>query len=358
MTLEAYGFEPWFRDRSQDLLLPGQGVARVLAVDRGAFVIRGEHGVSTAQLSGKIRYDTDSSPELPCVGDWVCVDIASPTLAIIHAVLERRTALRRKRPGKSEDFQMIATNLDVAFVVQSCHFDFNLARLDRYLAMVHEGGITPVIILSKIDLVAPEELQAMIDRIRDAGITAQLIPLSNATGRGLDELRDLLVPRQTFCLVGSSGVGKTTLVNRLLGRDEFDTRSVSDTGEGVHTTSRRQLLMLPNGAMLIDTPGMRELGVLGAGDGVEDSFADIEDLSRTCRFSNCSHTQEPGCAVRDAIDSGELNEHRRRSYMKLKKETDYRDLSTIQKRKRDKQFGKLYKSVMKHKRERDRPRES
>ena len=230
MSLPALGFDDWFSEHADALLQAGQSVARVMTVDRGAYLVLHKRGETPAELSGKFRFAAASGPDLPCVGDWVCVEQASPELAIIHAVLPRRTFLRRKYPGKTVDFQMIAANLDVAFIVQSCHYDFNIRRLDRYLVAANEGRIEPAVILSKTDLVTPEELAGMIERIRKTGITTGILPISNITGDGLDGFRRLLVPGKTFCLLGSSGVGKTTLINRLLGRDAFDTRAVSGTG--------------------------------------------------------------------------------------------------------------------------------
>ena len=225
MNLRALGFGDWFSEHAGDRLQPGQSLARVMTVDRGAYLVRHEGGEVLAELSGKFRFAVESSPDLPCVGDWVCVEQASPTLAIIHAVLPRKTLLRRKCPGKTVDFQMIAVNL-----------------------------------------------------------------------------------------LGSSGVGKTSLINRLLGQEALDTKTVSKTGEGVHTTARRQLLVLDNGALLVDTPSMRELGLLGTSGGLEDSFTDIHELAVDCRFPDCTHTQEPGCAVLRAIETGDLSEGRHDSF--------------------------------------------
>jgi ribosome biogenesis GTPase len=242
---------------------------------------------------------------------------------------------------------MIAANIDVAFIVQSCHYDFNIARLDRYLVMVREGRIEPRIVLTKIDLIAPEELEQKAALIAQAGISAAVLALSNTSGTGVDDFRRTLEPGKTFCLLGSSGVGKTTLINRLIGRDALDTRAVSATGEGVHTTARRQLLVLDGGAMMIDTPGMRELGLLGANEGMNEVFAEVRELSPNCRFSDCTHTREPGCAVREAMESGEMSEERYESYLKLKKESDHHAMSYADKRKKDKAFGRFVKSAKK-----------
>jgi ribosome biogenesis GTPase / thiamine phosphate phosphatase len=271
---------------------------------------------------------------------------SNDTAAIIHRVFPRKTFLRRKTPGKDIGFQMIAANIDVAFIVQSCHFDFNPSRLDRYLIMATDGQVEPMVILTKTDLIAQDDLDQKLAAIRSF-TKARVIALSNTTGIGFDEFQRTLSPGKTYCLLGSSGVGKTTLINRLLGREAFKTKAVSSTGEGMHATSRRQLILLGQGAMLIDTPGMRELGIVGAGDGVDTGFEEFVELSAKCRFADCSHEHEPGCAVRAAVEKGELPKDRYLSYIKLKKESGYHELSHLDKRRKDKAFGRFVKSAKK-----------
>jgi len=214
--------------------------------------------------------------------------------------------------------------------------------------MAADGRVEPIVILAKTDLISSDELQQKIAVMRQAGITTRVIALSNITGSGFDEFNRELLPGRTYCLLGSSGVGKTTLINRLIGRDDLETKAVSGTGEGKHTTTRRQLIVLDNGVMFIDTPGMRELGLLGAGEGVDKGFEDIVELSRACRYADCSHTRESGCAVLAAITNGELSEERHSSYLKLRKESEHYEMSYLDKRKKDKAFGRFMKTAKKN----------
>jgi len=340
------GFDQWFQAHVSDLRQEGRSLARISAVDRGSYLIRNQTNEVPAELAGKFYFQVESSVDLPCVGDWVTVQYHNnDTTAIIHEVFPRKTFLRRKSAGEKVDFQMIAANIDVAFIVQSCHFDFNVRRMDRYLVMAADGGVEPIVVLTKTDLITPEELEQKLAAIGSSAITARVLALSNITGIGFDEFQQVLVSGRTYCLLGSSGVGKTTLINRLIGEDAFDTKAVSGTGEGIHTTARRQLIVLNQGSMLIDTPGMRELGLLGVSDGFSQGFEDILLLSESCRFANCSHEHESGCAVQAAVRGGELNEDRYSSYIKLKKESEYHEMSYLDKRKKDRAFGRFIKSA-------------
>lgn len=348
MKLSDLGFDHWFEAHVDGIRHEGHDLARVSAVDRNSYIIRNERGELPAELAGKFYFLVESSAELPCVGDWVTVQYYNDdSSAIIHGVLPRRTFLRRKRAGQEVDHQMIAANIDSAFIVQSCHFDFNLPRLNRYLVMAADGHVEPIVILAKTDLISPEELQRKLAAIRQAGITTRVIALSNITGSGFDEFHELLIPGRTYCLLGSSGVGKTTLINHLLGRDDLETKAVSGTGEGTHTTTRRQLLVVDQGVMFIDTPGMRELGLVGASTGVNKGFEDIIELALACRYADCSHTQEADCAVLAAIASGELSQERYSSYLKLRKESEHYEMSYLEKRKKDKAFGRFMKTAKK-----------
>ena len=350
MELITLGFDQWFEDKRSEAQRPDCTVARVTAVHKDSYLVRNNNSEVLAELAGSFIYSAESSIDLPSVGDWALVQFHNDnTFAIIHGLLPRKSFLRRKTPGKKIDYQMIAVNIDSALIVQACDFDFNLRRLERYLVMVNEGHIEPILLLTKSDLVSPEKLEQRISEVRQANIKFKVLPLSNVTGFGVDHVRQLLEPCKTYCLVGSSGVGKTTLLNHIIGRDLFETNKVrASDGKGKHTTAQRQLIVLDHGAMLVDTPGMRELGNIGVSTGLEESFADISSLSKTCRFANCTHTQEVGCALLNAIEKVTLQADRYQSYLKLMKESEYNELSYVEKRKKDRKFGQFVKTAMKH----------
>ncbi len=339
MELKELGLGSWVTDHALESCAAKQRLARVMVVARGQYTVRSEHGDVPAKATRKFMKAVTSSIEMACVGDWVCTDNQdSEEYVSIHAVLPRRSFLRRKSAGKSTKLQMIAANIDVMFIAQSCHYDFNVSRLERYLVMATEGHVEPVIILTKTDLVSADVLQQLITEIRDEGIGAGIITLSNVSGAGLSQVKESMERGKTYCLVGSSGVGKSTLINQLRGDDTLRTQTVSASGEGRHTTVRRQLFVLEQGALLIDTPGMREVGVLAGNDGMADNFDDIHDLALQCKFTNCGHDNERGCAVWLAIKEGALQPERYQNYVKLKTESERNQQLNFHKRKKNRSF--------------------
>jgi len=348
VNLEDLGYSDWQRKSLKESANREADVARVTAVDRDRYMIGGEFGFIPAELTGKLVYCAESAEDLPCVGDWVLVDYHDQNEhAIVHDMLPRKTVLRRKSSGARVDYQLIAANIDVAFIVQSCDVDYNLNRLDRYIVMTKDGGIDSVLLLTKSDLVEELCLQSMIEEVRKEH-SIEAIPLSSTSGVGYDRFRNRLEKRKTYCLIGSSGVGKSTILNKLLGKEEFATNTVREkSAKGRHTTTRRQLVLLDNGAIFVDTPGMRELGMLGFGLGIDEGYEDIAAIARRCRFADCTHTSEKDCALLLSVAEGELSVARFQSYMKLKKESKYFEMTYLEKRKRDKEFGKMVKNYMK-----------
>ena len=351
MELKDLGFNDWFKERARETQQLEYSLARVVAVSKNNYSIRNEEAEIPAEITGKIMHAAESNLDLPTVGDWVqvqCFDENS--FAIIYKVLPRKSVLKRKVAGKRVKYQLIASNIDIAFVMQSVDFDFNLRRLERYLIMANESNIKPLILLSKRDLISSEDLKKEILEVKSINPDCEIIAFSNKTGEGINEIKNLIESGKTYCLLGSSGVGKTSLLNRLVGQDVFTTSAVREKdGKGRHITARRQLVILDQGGLIIDTPGMRELGSISVSKGLNITFKDIVALARKCRFNDCTHTSEPGCSVLGAIEKGELSKERYQSYLKLRKESEYYEMSYLEKRKKDRAFGRLCKEAMKNK---------
>jgi ribosome biogenesis GTPase len=350
MELKALGLNNWLENHLDKSKLAEYRLARVTAVDKDSFIIKGESGECRAELTGKLMYAANSPLDYPTVGDWAYAQYFDDnSFAVIHELIPRRTLLKRKAPGKAIEIQLIAANIDTAFIIQSLDANFNLQRLERYLVVTTESNISQVILLSKSDLVPEYDIQEKLSEIKNRLPDIKTISFSNLNSSGMDSVSELLVKGETFCLLGSSGVGKTTLLNNLIGKDVYDTQTIrGKDSKGRHTTSRRQLTILDNGAILIDTPGMRELGAFDVESGIEDTFTEIAELSKKCRFNDCSHSEELGCAVLAALENGTIETKQYENYIKMLKESKHYSMSYLDKRKKDKKFTKMIKSVVKN----------
>lgn len=316
LALTNLGFRPFFASQFASLNRPDLVPARIVADGQSAWHLAGCRA-PIGELSGRLRNELQGVAR-PAVGDWVAVADGDER-AIIHHVLDRKTAMIRRASGTGGGGQTIAVNVDFFGVVTSANHDLNVRRIERYLAVIWESGATPIIILNKVDLVA--DISPMIDEIETVALAVPIVQISALTGVGLDGLRSYLGRGMTVAFVGSSGVGKSSLINRLIGRDVQQVNAIrDDDARGRHTTTRRELIVLPEGGVLIDTPGMRELGLIEDGGGVDAAFADLVEITAACRFSDCEHESEPGCAIRAALASGTIDPERWQSYRKLQRE--------------------------------------
>jgi ribosome biogenesis GTPase len=306
-------------------LYPG----RVISQYKDLYRVALEEGELLAEVTGKLRYQAEEAWEFPAVGDFVLLDRQSDNQGngIIHGILKRKSLFQRKAAGGGEGQQVVAVNMDIVFLCMSLNKDFNLRRLERYLALAWESGAAPVILLTKADLC--QDLEERLAEIQSVAFGVQVIVTSSLLDEGIEEIRELIKPGVTAVFLGSSGVGKSTLINHLLGKEWIKVGDIrEDDDKGRHTTTRRDLMLIPEGGAVIDTPGMREIG-LESGD-LSSAFQDIEDLALDCRFRDCTHESEPGCQVRRAIEEGTLSEERLASYKKLQKENRYDGLNSRQ----------------------------
>lgn len=350
-NIKKLGFDKWFQERVDSAKLTNHQIARVMTVDKNGYTINGGENDILAEITGKMAFNADSPLDLPAVGDWVYAQFfEDDSLAIIHEILPRKSLLKRKTSGKKIEFQLIAANIDTAMIIQSLDANYNPRRLERYMVMINETRIHPVVLLSKSDLLGADEIEKKIWDIHRITPDLQIVVFSNEDGFGLDRVKRLLISGKTYCLLGSSGVGKSSLLNNLMNKEVFETQPVREKdGKGRHTTARRQLIVLENGAMVVDTPGMRELGNIAVESGLSDTFNEIATLADECRFNDCTHILEEGCAVLAALNDGRISKERYQNYIKMNKESVYNEMSYLEKRRKDKAFGKMIKSVMKHK---------
>ena len=317
--LTQYGWSEELQNAFATYAIQGLAPGRIIVHHRGGYRLITESGEVDARASGALM-GTASDADRPAAGDWVAVELRpGETTALVQAVLPRRTAFIRKASGPRGGAQVVAANVDVALLVASLNSDLNLRRMERYLATTYESGAEPVIVLTKSDLA--DDSEAAITEVQAIAFAAPVLALSSKTGDGLEALMAHLAPGRTAVLLGSSGAGKSTLLNALLGEQKMDTGAIREADErGRHTTTHRELVLLPSGGLILDTPGMRELGLWDAQVGVAATFADIEALAADCRFADCAHGREPGCAVQAAIAAGDLALERLRAFQKLEAE--------------------------------------
>lgn len=316
------GWNDFFAGHLSSLKSAGFEIGRVALENRHQYLLYTKSGEVTGETTGRLLHNAESSADLPKVGDWVTFTISpEEEKAIIHEVFPRKSIFSRKVVGRKVEEQVVATNVDTVFIVQALDNDFSLRRLERYLIMIHAGNATPVIVLNKTDLC--EDLEEKLDEVRKVVGNTPIISISAKTGLGLAELKSFIHEGLTYAFTGSSGVGKSTLLNRLFSQEIQKTLDVRESdSRGRHTTTTRKMFILPQGGLLIDTPGMREIQLWYGEEGLSDTFSDFNELSTTCHFSNCTHTKEIKCSVLQALAQGEILAERYESFIKLRKESE------------------------------------
>jgi ribosome biogenesis GTPase len=345
--LERLGYNDFFEPKRESLDLTQCSIARVIAEHKGTYRVKNTEGEYLAKITGRHVFNAKRREDFPAVGDWVVITMSDEETAIINEIFKRKTILSKKHNNR-KGAQIIATNIDVAFIVESVGRDFNLNRFERYLVLINEGNIKPAIILNKVDLISSGELDMEIEQIKERFNDIDIILTSTITEQGLDELFEYIKKGRTYCFLGSSGVGKSSLINKLLGKSKIKTSEISSaTGKGKHTTTSREMYFLENGGIVIDNPGTREVGIAEVTNSIENVFDEIHTLSKDCKYADCTHTHESGCAVLRALDNKSLDKDKYLNYIRLKKEAEHYEMDDVEKRGKDRKFGKFIKRSLK-----------
>ncbi|MCK9555935.1 ribosome small subunit-dependent GTPase A [bacterium] len=347
INLEDIGYSDFFdanrKNKENKTLIP----ARIISEHKESYILRNETSELSAKITGKMIFTALSREDYPAVGDWVLITVLDKEQAVIREILPRKTVLIRKSANNS-DKQLIASNIDVALIVQSPDRDYNLNRFERYITLAESEDIKPVIVLNKMDLLSNNELDTKIIGIRERFKNIEIYTTSIITGEGIADLKNSIKKGLTYCFLGSSGVGKSSIINSILGENLIKTDEISScSNRGRHITTHRELFILENGGILIDNPGMREIGVLDSATGIKSVFSEIYELSKACKFSDCCHVNEPECAVLEAISSGSLDKSKYDNYIKLVKENEYNTMTKLEKREKDRKFGQFIKTAKK-----------
>jgi ribosome biogenesis GTPase len=350
MNLQNLGYTPTLETYRIENNLASFGVGRIILEHKERYVVKTETNEFEAEIIGNLRFSAQSRADFPAVGDWVAISEYDENKVLIHSVFPRKTIIERQSVGKFGEKQIIAANIDYAFIVQAVDRDFNVNRIERYLTICYTAKVEPIIVLSKVDLVGENELQELIKQIESRIKNVIVLTISNESLDGYEKLKSIIEKGKTYCLLGSSGVGKSTLTNNLSGGDLMKTGSISlSTSKGKHVTSHRELVVLESGGILIDNPGMREVGMADVGEGLAQTFDVILELANDCKYSDCKHINENGCAVIEAVESNIVDRATYENYQKMEREKFHFESTVAEKRKRDKQFGKMIKEIMKNK---------
>jgi ribosome biogenesis GTPase / thiamine phosphate phosphatase len=348
MKLEDLGYNENLEKSRNENNLNGFEVGRVISEHKERYIVKTEKGEFEAEITGNLRFSAKGREDFPAVGDWVALTIHDPDFSIIHAILPRTTAITRQAVGKFGEIQLIATNIDYALLLQAADRDFNINRLERYLTICNSSRVSPVIVLTKSDLVDDLQRSELLEKIKARIKDVPVIAISNLSQDGYQTLKPVIEKGKTYCMLGSSGVGKSTLLNNLSGRSVMRTDTISNsTNKGRHVTSHRELIILDNGGILIDNPGIREVGIADSTGGLETTFNMIIRLSNNCRFKDCTHTNEKGCSVLEAVEKGEIDKASFENYQKMEREKAHFESSVAERRKKEKDFGKMLKNYKK-----------
>lgn len=348
MILEDLGYTDKLKRLGNENKLNEFVIGRVISEHKERYIVKTEKGEFEAEITGNLRFSAKNREDFPAVGDWVAITIHDSDLAIIHSILPRFSVISRKDVGKFGEIQIIATNIDYAFLVQAADRDFNLNRLERYLTICNSSKVSPIIVLTKIDLIDEHQTYEILEKIKSRISNVPVIAISNESQEGYGKINAIIEKGKTYCMLGSSGVGKSTLLNNLSGKSLMKTDTIShSTNKGKHITSHRELIILENGGILVDNPGMREVGIADSTGGLEITFDMIIRLSQHCKFKDCTHTNETGCSVIEAVEKGELDLASYENYLKLEREKAYFESTVVERRKKDKEFGKMVKNYKK-----------
>lgn len=349
MKLEDLGYNDKLRKLRVVNNLSDFEIGRVIAEHKERYIVKTENGEYEAEITGNLRYSAKSRIDFPAVGDWVALTTYDTEFSVIHKILPRLSMITRQAVGQFGEIQIIATNIDYAFLIQAVERDFNINRLERYLTICYSSKVKPIIVLTKTDLINEQKITEIKDSIKQRIKDIAVFAISNETHDGYEALKKYIEKGKTYCMLGSSGVGKSTLLNNLSGKTLMRTDTISQsTNKGRHITSHRELIVLESGGILVDNPGMREVGITDTSRGLETTFDRIIRLSLNCKFNYCTHINEVGCAVIEAVENGEIDKKSYENYLKMEREKAHFESTIEEKRKKDKEFGKVIKNYKKH----------